>query len=347
MTFRTRSILSICALVTLGVSLTYVSSIRTNKGTASTNSYNFANVVTGLDGTNSSVVSRIGNPYPTAPESAEEVEKATRAALVNIFCQSSGGSIQPISGSGVMIDPRGVILTNAHIAQYILLSADDRSRLHCSIRTGSPAKAGWKASVLYIPPVWVSTHAKDISDLDATSTGEHDYALLAITDADDGKPLSSEEFPSLPFDARERVGFTGDEVSVASYPAEFLGAPAAEQRLLPAISKTSIAELLTFATSSVDLLSFGGIVEAQSGSSGGAVVNAWGRLIGLIVTTSEAASTLERDLHALTLSYIDRDMEAQTGKNLSTFLAGDINTMLNDFNATSLPPLLQQYQFLF
>ena len=339
----TRSLLSICALVALGVSLAYVSSIQNKNATNTTNNSNFANVVTGLDGTNASVVSRIANPYPTAPESAEEVERATRAALVNIFCQTTGGPIRPISGSGVIIDPRGVILTNAHIAQYVLLSEDSASKLTCSVRTGSPARATWQAAVLYIPDVWVDLHANELNNRNPLSTGEHDYALLAITKTVDGDPLPSDGFPYLPMDTRERIAFTDDSVLVGSYPAEFIAPSAAENSLLPSLSQSAVAQLLTFTTGSVDLISVNDVREAQSGSSGGAVVNAWARLVGLLVTTSDATTTANRTLHALTLSYVDRDMETHVGKNLSTFLAGDINATLNNFNATSLRPLLQQY----
>jgi len=340
---RTRSILSICALVALGVSLAHISSIQNKNGAASTNSYNFANVVTGLDGTGASVVSRIANPYPTATESPEAVGAQARSALVNIFCQTSGGPIKPISGSGVIIDPRGVILTNAHIAQYVLLSEDRSSKLNCTIRTGSPAKAHWKAAVLYIPVAWVSAHAKETNTLNSVSTGEHDYALLAVTRTVDGDPHPAGGLPFMPVDTRQGIGFVGDQVFVGGYPAEFVRLSAIENGLLSTLARSSIAQLLSFGTKTIDLFSFTGVEEAQYGASGGAVVNSEGKLIGLLVTTSEAATATNRTLHALTLNYIDRDMMAQTGKNLTAFLAGDISATLGEFNATSLVPLLQQY----
>ena len=62
---------------------------------------------------------------------------ALRNALVNIICSVPIGSdLHSISGSGIIIDSKGIILTNAHIAQYFLFADRDVS---CVIRSGSPA----------------------------------------------------------------------------------------------------------------------------------------------------------------------------------------------------------------
>ena len=286
---------------------------------------------------------RIQNPYDSAPESFDTVNTAARGALVNILCMPrDGGSLSPISGSGVIIDPRGVILTNAHVAQYVLLSESSAIDLSCQIRTGSPASAEWSASILYIPPVWVSAHVSEINEDHPTGTGEHDYALLLITGTLNNSSLPS-SFPYLPFDTRDAIGFLGDQVLGASYPAEFLGGMAAENDLYPVSSVSPINQLLTFSTDTVDVIAIGGVIEAQSGSSGGPVVNQWGRLIGIIATTSDAPTTAQRDLRAITMSYIDSDLSVQTGSDLSKFLDGDLNAKVTSFNANIAPGLLNQY----
>ncbi len=285
---------------------------------------------------------RIKNPYPFPPVSFEVVDALTRSALVNIFCSPRGASsLSPISGSGVIIDPRGVILTNAHVAQYVLLAQSSRINLSCSVRTGAPATARWTAEILYLPPVWIEGHAREIGTLHPTGTGEHDYALLRITGSTDGTPLPP-AFPYLPVDTREAIGFSGDRVLVVSYPAEFL-ASAAQFIMYPASSVTTIGELMTFITHTVDLISLGGIIEAQGGSSGGAVVNAWGRLIALISTTSEGETTALRDLRAVTLAYINRDLTAQTHFDLPTTLGGDVAAEALDFNTHEAPRLIDLY----
>jgi hypothetical protein len=293
--------------------------------------------------TGTTTVVRIQHPYTFPPESFDAVNTAARNALVNILCMSrSGGSLQPISGSGVVIDPRGIILTNAHVAQYVLLSQNPNIDLSCEVRAGAPARAEWTPNILYIPPVWVQAHASDINAVHPRGTGEHDYALLLITGTVSGT-LSPSTFPFLPFDSRDAIGFPGDTILGFSYPAEFLGGIGAENTLFPVSSAAPLNKLLTFATSTVDAFSLGGVIEAQSGSSGGGVANAWGQLIALISTTSDAPTTAGRDLRAITMSYINRDLAAQTGSGLALFLAGDLTAKSKSFNTLVSPGLIQQY----
>lgn len=283
---------------------------------------------------------RIQDPYPFPPKDFGTVNEETRLALINVLCSTTrGGALRPISGSGVIIDPRGIILTNAHVAQYVLLSADPRLDLSCAIRSGSPAAAKWRAEVLYIPPVWIEEHASDIVSSRPTGTGDHDYALLRVTGALDGSLPSP--LPFLPIDARETIGFVSDAVLVAGYPAEFIGGIATQSNLYPVTTVTTIKNLLTFGIDTVDVVSVGGVIEAQSGSSGGPVVNAWGRLIGILSTTSEGATTGERDLRAITLSYIDRDITRESGSSLAEILLGDMALQAAFFKQNIAPNLVE------
>jgi S1-C subfamily serine protease len=284
-------------------------------------------------------VTRISSPYAFPPQSFDVINNQTRLALVNIFCGARNGTFKPISASGVIIDPRGVILTNAHVAQYFLLSSSPIVDLSCVIRSGSPAYPLWKADVLFIPPSWVKAHAGDIVQAKPVGTGEYDYALLRITENINGQPLPV--FPFVPMDTREAIGFTDDSVLVASYPAEFVGGISTQLNLYPVSSVTNIKNMLTFDNRYVDAISLGGIIGAQSGSSGGGVVNAWGQLVGIISTTSEGATTDARDLHAVTLSYINRSIVTESGRDLQSILSDDVVHESNVFNATIAPSLRQ------
>ena len=265
------------------------------------------------------------NLYSFPPHDAATLNTESRAALVNVLCESSSSSLKSTSGSGIIIDPRGVILTNAHIGQHVLLSEYPNIPLACVIRAGSPAKNTWRARMLYIPPAWVEKHAPDIEKLSATGTGEDDYALLLITESFDGSPLPA-SFPFIPADTREAITSTNESVLVAAYPAEFVGSAATRRSLYASTATSLIKEALTFLSGTFDVISLGGTPLAQSGSSGGAVVNAWGQLVGIVVTTSEGDTTGERDLRAITPAHINRSISAYTGESLSAFLADDLLT---------------------
>jgi hypothetical protein len=214
--------------------------------------------------TSSDTAHRIEGPYSTPPQSFATTNEQARAALVNILCVPTTGGLRPITASGVIIDPRGVILTNAHVAQYVLLAESGRVNLSCAIRTGSPAKAHFEAEVLYIPPVWIEKHAEDITSDHPLGTGEHDYALLRIANSTDGAPFPA-QFPFVPYDTREGIGFIDDEILSASYPAEFLGGYSTQFNLYPVTTVTNIQELLTFTRGTIDMFSIGGVIGAQSG----------------------------------------------------------------------------------
>src|SRR3989344_2950501 len=93
---------------------------------------------------------------PAGPTVAElEAAAATlRAALVNIICTAPQGSgIHSISASGIIVSPSGYVLTNAHVAEYFLLSGRGIS---CTLRTGDPARVAYKAELAYLPAKWMS-----------------------------------------------------------------------------------------------------------------------------------------------------------------------------------------------
>jgi len=282
---------------------------------------------------------RVSDPYPFPPESFITVNERAFAALVNILCTTNTDNLPSISGSGVIIDPRGVILTNAHIAQYVLLAQSGRTAISCVVQSGFPARPLWSAEVLYIPPVWIKEHAADITSAHPVGTGEHDYALLRMTGVIDPNVIPPQSI-ALPIDVRGAIAFLGDLVLSASYPAEFIG-DTTQYGLLPLSSISKIEELLTFSSQSVDVISLGNVPGAQSGSSGGPVVNAWGRVVGLITTTSAAATLSERELRAITLSYINNDLVRQTGSSLEAFLADDIAEKAKSFREHQAPALIE------
>ena len=268
-----------------------------------------------------------------------DINTLTRSALVNIICTTkSAGSLSPISASGVVIDPRGVILTNSHVAQYFLLKDYPAPGfIDCFIRTGSPARAAYTAELLFLPPSWIEDNAHKIDDARPTGNGEHDYALVRITGE------ISQDVPkrgSIPF---LNVALTSPNeqtnVTVAGYPAGFLGGATIQSELYAASANTSVGQLYTFGTQAVDLFSVGGSIVAQQGSSGGPVARSDGALVGLIVTSSSAPDTASRDLRALSTEYIVRDFQSEAGTALATFLGLNLADQAAIFNAVTAPSL--------
>lgn len=268
----------------------------------------------------------------------------TRPSLVNILCNfRTTNTSSYISGSGLMVDPHGVVLTNAHVAQFFLLqNRPGPSTTSCTVRTGSPATAAYTAQLLYLPPLWISANASKILSASPTGTGERDYAFLYITGPAPSAPPLPASFPALALSTESPK--QNAPVLLAGYPAGFLDANGVNGNLYISSAVSAIQKLYTFdSASSVDLVSLGGTVVSQSGSSGGAVINlANNKLVALIATESEGTTTASRDLRALTLAYINRNLAADGKGSIATLLSGDLLKVSQDFNATIAPALTKQ-----
>lgn len=287
----------------------------------------------------------------TAP-SFEEINKQTRAALVNIICTTiRSGSFEPLTGSGILVDPRGVILTNAHIAEYFLLKDYlVPNFINCTIRAGEPARNRYKAALLYLSPLWIEANYRKIRLADPTGTGEYDFAFLLITESVNPETLPlPKEFPALAMDFTDEtlrklqpdgLAIVGkNQVLAAGYPAGFLSGINIQKDLYPSSSIVTVGDVYTFRENTPDVFSVGGSVLAQKGASGGAVVSVTGKLIGLIVTASEAATTGERNLNAITPSHIARSFKEHTGDELEVLFASDLAASAESFNQNVAPAL--------
>ncbi len=251
---------------------------------------------------------------------------ALRGALVNIVCYAPAGSrIRSISGTGVIIDPKGIILTNAHVAQSFLLAKEG---VGCSIRTGGPAKTAYKASLLFISPAWVTAHASLLTQASATGTGEFDFALLGITQSATDTPLPS-SFSFVPLAVSAPA--VGTPVVIASYGAQFLAATQIQTALFPTIVFGSVKDVFTFGTNTVDILALGGSAAAQEGSSGGGVADMNGLLVGTITTSTIEGDTSTRSLNAISATYVRSDYATEAGQSLSTLLAQPISLSVAQF----------------
>jgi hypothetical protein len=287
----------------------------------------------------------VTKPVPT--KSQEEVNTDTRAALVNIFCTTKyGGYLKPISGSGIIVDSRGIILTNAHVGQYFLLrDYYTPGNIDCIVRTGSPAAARYRAQLVYLPPAWVQDNAEQLISSAPTGTGENDYAFLRITGTTDPNGTLPTSFPAVAMTSS--YPDVGDPMLLAAYPAGFLSAEFITKSLYASSAVTYTTRLYSFDddTQKVDLFSIGGTILSQAGSSGGAVVRLNdGRLSGLIATATIADTTGQRDLRAETMSHIDHSLHTGGMGGINGLLIGDIAAKAADFNTKIAPGLTAQLE---
>jgi hypothetical protein len=275
-------------------------------------------------------------PQPTITQGQADAQ--TRAALVNILCTTgAGGYFNPISGSGVIIDTRGIILTNAHVGQYFLLhDYPTQNNVECVVRMGSPAQAKYTATLLYLPPAWIDANANQVGQSNATGTGEDDYSFLRITSTTSGSPLPS-SFPALTMTLDDPP--QGEPLLLAAYPAQLLDGNIIQTGLYITSTVTTVQQLFSFhSTSTVDLISLGGTIVSQEGSSGGAVVRLLdGAITGIIDTETTGTTTANRDLQAITVGYINRSLASEGQGGIATLLTGDLTQKSADFNTTIAP----------
>lgn len=278
---------------------------------------------------------------PTIPQtSLTELNTEVRESLVNILCRTNVDPLKAITATGIIIDSRGVILTNAHVGQYYLLKEyAGPNSVTCIVRTGSPAQPRFHSELLFISPEWVTANKNNLKEERPLGTGENDFALVLITSKIDGSP-ADQTFAALDVATNDS---DIDETSpvdhiVAGYAAGFLGGPTIERDLYVASAVSRIREIFTFGETTVDLVALGSSIVAQKGSSGGAVVSSKDKkLIGLIVTTTDGTTTGERDLRAVTLSHIERSIRQATGKGLKEYLSGNLQDTLSIFTKDTYP----------
>lgn len=255
----------------------------------------------------------------TEPVAADtSITAPLKRSVVNILCTSHTPTLRGVSGSGVIIDSQGIILTVAHVAQAELLSeALGNNVISCSIRTGNPARDTYKAKLIYISEPWLKRNSTTLISSQPMGTGENDFALLAIRSSADGRSLPS-SFPSVPL--TEATQNVGDEVGIGGYGAQYLTSTQVRNSLSPTFVTGSIDDVFTFRTNSQDVLSILGNKAAQEGSSGGGVVNSSGRFIGLITTSEISGDFSTRHLRVITPTHIRNSFESDKGESISSYL---------------------------
>ncbi len=261
-------------------------------------------------------------------------------ALVNIFCTlKTKNEIRGTTGSGVFIDERGVILTNAHVAQFLLLAHKESGMTTtCSIRTGSPAVAHYEAELLYIPPLWVNENVNELRSETPSGTGERDYALLYITKAVEG--TLPDHFPAISYDTTPLGNSAKNQAVIAAgFPAEIIRTDGLKAALNPVIATTTVTELFTYTKNKVDLIGIAPSAVGEGGSSGGPITTLSNKVIGIIATRGDSVKEGEKSLRAITLPYIDRTIREEMGVGLRDYLVDKLPERALIFRNTVAPIL--------
>lgn len=272
------------------------------------------------------------SPFTTSAASVLKVTQITQPAsvvdtedvTVNLYCQiKTSKKTYSTSGTGVLISEKGVILTNAHVAQFFLLQGESgRVKGSCTVRTGSPAKDAYTASVLYFPSIWIEENVTQISKVTAKGTGEQDFALLYITGAKKG--ILPTTFPYLSVDTA-RTAVLNESVTIGGYPTEDLNFKEIQKKLQQVVATSTVTNLRGFTNDQpADIITLSASKAGAFGSSGGPVVDNTNKVIGIVATKS--TNTSDRTLRAISLPYISRMIQAQTAYSLDTLIAGDLAT---------------------
>ena len=291
--------------------------------------------------TKNAAVSEIEASRTISDADLSTVASSLSASLVNILCTvrlKTGKRI--VSGTGVFVSPRGMILTNAHLGQFFLFK--DSKAVSCQIRMGNPAVATYKAEIAYLSPAWLDMNSDMLEKKSALGTGEHDVALIAVTDGL-GQYVKPSVFPYVPIG--DSIPKKKERLALVSYAAQYLTNDQINTALYRTVALGAAREVYTFSSSTPDIMTFAGSTIAQHGSSGGGVVNAKGQLAGMIVTSKTNGDFASRIIGAITAPYIRREFQQQMEISIDTYLAVSTTEAISTFanKAASLRSKIARY----
>lgn len=261
-------------------------------------------------------------PGDVSAQSTSLGDAAIKDATVNLYCRiKTAGRTYSTSGSGVFIHENGTILTNAHVAQYFLLPEEGRTTARCMVRTGSPAKDQYRAKLVYLSPAWAQNVIEATTkNQPGRGTGEFDFALLRVVEARRGE--LPDRFSALVINLETAPLDDGREVIAAGYPSAGLQYRDIQNNLAQAHADTYLTSVQSFALPHHDVLALAPSALSAAGVSGGPIVLPSGEVIGIATTVKESAKSAdERNLRAITLSYIDRVLRTTLGFSLANYSA--------------------------
>ncbi len=236
--------------------------------------------------------------------------------IVNIFCTQKIGKLRKtVTGSGILINQNGTVLTNAHVAEFPFLSEKDSS-VSCIARYGDPATGALSIKTVFISPGWIMQYGPYSSTENPLQTGKGDFAILAINMDELPKsnknsltplPLKSENSPSTLL-SNDSLLTTGQPIYSLSYPANVLGEKGVNANLPIVKEDLSINRTYSLGITDLDVIETSPSFAGQKGSSGGAIVDSYGRLLGMITTTVNSSISGKANIRAITIEHINKTL---------------------------------------
>lgn len=219
-------------------------------------------------------------------------------AVIQIYCVTNS---QVFSASGVIVNPRGLVLTNAHVANIV----QNAGVANCQARHGNPADPFARLDVVFI--------ADTTKKIDQTQVPQYDFAFLRLVN-----PIADFTDAEVGFGVIPR----GETLLTLGYPSEFLESIATSNNSNLVFSLLAVDNYADIDDdpSTADVFTFNGGLVLQQGSSGTALFTREGRVAGIIFATTKAKTTAEREGLALMSSYIDRVLRLETGMGLKEFI---------------------------
>jgi hypothetical protein len=268
----------------------------------------------------SSTVSEI--KPPTSPQinllnNVVNIQPAiTTENIVNILCtQRSGNLRKTVTGTGILIHSDGTVLTNAHIAQYPLVSEKNQS-VSCIARSGASSEKIHPIKTVFVSPKWSQINAPFINTGGTTQTGVYDYAFLKITD----RNLSS--FGLKPVEITYETQPIGSTMLIKSYPGNIL-AVNPDARLSIKTDRVSLTKRQRFSSyigeteNQFDILETSPSVLGQKGSSGGLIMSLGGYMQAMITITLESNNNA-KPIRGITPYHINQDLSEYALGGLET-----------------------------
>jgi len=215
-------------------------------------------------------ISTLGNPVIEPGDLYQKV----LSAGVSIYCKSDEGSGGAV-GSGTVITSDGYILTAAHVVAVFDLGKECVVRQYDQFSQGVHNFA--YAEIIFIPSVWNPPAGGE-----GKKVNIRDFALLKVSrQIDEFTPLPK-TFVYIPVNY-EHVPEVGEMIYSASFPAET--SPSLQDINLVFGDNVGVIDHYYVETENVsEAIQVGDSVASKKGASGGAIINIFGEVIGVVVS---------------------------------------------------------------